>query len=553
MNWLIDLFSGNSAISSCLIITLVGFIGVVLGKIRFGGIAFGVAFVFFTGIIFGHFGLQIDPVISQFAQNFGLAIFIFSLGLQVGPSFFPSMRTGGALLNLLSIGILVIQIGLTLAIHYITKIPIPQMIGVMCGAVNNSATLGASQQAIIDNGGGESIVSEMAIACATTYPFGVVSALIVIIGLKKLFSSTMGKENDSPIETVRKKSKPGVSSIKITNTLVENKTILELSQLIDRKLIISQIHRNSDTFIPNSTTHLKLGDDILFTATIDDVIFIKSKLGTDSNIDWVSNSTLVSRRIFVSKKEVNGKTLGQLNIRKLFNVNVTYVIRAGIELVATPDLVLLVGDKVNIVGDSSSISKLENKLGNTITKLEEPNLIVMFVGIATGIIIGSIPIIVPGISVPIKLGLAGGSIIGGILFGAFGYHLKLITYTTQSASLLLRELGIVLYLACLGIDSGAGFFHSLTNGNGVELIGWGVLISILPIAIMGAIIIGLMKMDRSTAYGMLCGNLASYQTIPYVNEITGKSTAAVAYSTVYPLTMFLRIITAQLIIMMFFA
>ena len=554
MNWLTDIFIGDSVLHSCLIIALVAFIGVMLGKIRFWGIAFGVAFVFFTGIAFGHFGLTIDPVISQFAQNFGLAIFIFSLGLQVGPSFLPSIKAGGMLLNLLSVILLLLHLGFTLAIHFITNIPIPQMIGVMCGAVNNSAALGASQQAIIDNGGSESVVAEMAVACATTYPFGVVSALFVIIALKLFFSKTNlvnSDDDESEMEKIRKKERPLSSTIQLTNSIAEGKTILELADIVGKRLIISHISRDHSIFIPNSNTELKKGDHIRFTATSNDITFIKKILGADSNIDWSRNSNLISRRIFVSKSTVNGRTLGQLKIRKLYNVNVTFVNRAGIKLVASPDLVLLMGDRVNIVGDSSSIDKVEKMLGNAITKLEEPNLIVMFMGIFAGILFGSIPIFIPGMSVPIKFGLAGGTIVMGILFGAFGYRFKLITYTTQSANLLLRELGIVLYLACLGIDSGAGFIQSLLVGNGLELIGYGILISIVPMFMMGIVVLGIMKMDKATAYGMLCGNMASSQTLPYLNEITGKTTAAVAYSTVYPLTMFLRVTTAQLLIMIF--
>lgn len=538
-------------IHSCFIITLVGFIGVMLGKIRFGGIAFGVAFVFFTGIVSGHFGRRIDPIISQFAQNFGLAIFIFSLGLQVGPSFFPSLKAGGMLLNMLSVSLLMLHIGLTLIIYFVTDIPITQLVGVMCGAVNNSAALGAAQQAIIDTGGSESIVSDMAVSCATTYPFGVVAALIVIIALRAVFDRKGAADKESPIEKIRNKAKPVVTSVELTNPVVDGKTVLEIAEIIGKRLIITQVMRDEKMFIPNSNTELKLKDAILFTTTIDDVVKIKTVLGADCHIDWMANSTLSSRRIFVSKAEVNGKTLEALKIRKLFNVNVTFVNRAGIELVAAPDLVLLVGDRVNIVGDSASIDRVEQMLGNAITKLDEPNLIVMFVGILVGLFVGSIPIFIPGISIPVKLGLTGGSIIVGILFGAFGYRLKLITYTTQSANLLLRELGIVLYLACLGVDSGAGFISNLVNGNGLEIVGWGILISLVPMFLVGAIVLGWLKMEKATAYGMLCGSMASSQTLPYLNEITGRTTSAVAYSTVYPLTMFLRVISAQLIIMIF--
>lgn len=551
MDWFKELFFGESVLHSCFIIALVASVGVMLGKVRFGGIAFGVAFVFFTGIVLGHFGIQINPTISQFAQNFGLAIFIFSLGLQVGPSFFPSLKSGGLMLNILSVTMLVIHIGLTLGIYFITGIPISQMVGVMCGAVNNSAALGAAQQAIIDTGGSESVVSDMAMACATTYPFGVVAALIVILLLKTVFSKRITGAEESPIDKIRNKARPIVAGVEITSDLADGKTIHEVADIIEKRLIISQINRDGELFIPNSDTELRKKDNILFTTTPDDVDAIKSMLGVDSKIDWMADSTLSSRRIFVSKPEVNGKTLEALKIRKLFNVNVTFVNRAGIELVASPDLVLLVGDRVNIVGNNASIDKVEKMLGNAITKLDEPNLMVMFIGIFVGILVGSIPIFIPGISVPIKLGLTGGSIIVGIMFGAFGYRLKLITYTTQSANLLLRELGLVLYLACLGIDSGAGFVNSVVNGNGLELVSWGVLISIVPMFLVGTFVLVFMKMEKATAYGMLCGSMASSQTLPYLNEITGKPTSAVAYSTVYPLTMFLRVITAQLIIMIF--
>lgn len=553
MEWIRELVSGDGALHSCFVIGLIGFLGVSLGKLRLCGVTFGVAFVFFVGILAGHLGLSVNTNISQFLQNFGLAIYIFSLGLQVGPSFFPSLKAGGVTLNLLVLAVLFIHISLALVFYYTTDISIESLVGVLCGSANNSAALGAAQQALLDSAQPESMVSAMATACATSYPFGVVSTMLTIMALQKIFGKKL-QNNDlslSPMDKERNRVKPSVITIKITNPNIDNVEVRELSSLVNRKFVISQIQREGAVFSPTSSTALKLNDYLFITSKAEDICGIRSVLGEEAHIDWVNNSKLESKRIVVSRSEVNGKTLESLNIRKRFNVNITLINRAGVELVPTPDLVLLIGDRVHIVGGSTSIDSVESMLGNAITKLDEPNLIIMFVGIVTGILLGSVPIALPGMALPIKLGLTGGSIVMGILFGAFGYRLKLITYTTHSANLFLRELGLVLFLACLGVDSGAGFVDSLINGNGVSIMLMGVVLSVLPILIVGSLVIRTMKLERSMVYGMLCGSYTSSQTLPYINELVGKSTGAVAYSTVYPLTMFLRIVTAQIIIMIF--
>ncbi len=543
-----ELLFGGGALHSCFVIALVGFLGVYLGKVRIGGIAFGSVFVFFVGILAGHFGMTLDSTVSDFVQNFGLAIFIFSLGLQVGPSFFPSLRSGGLSLNLLATLLLVLNIGVMLFIYFTTDTSLIKMVGVMCGAVPNSASLGAAQQAIKDIGLGDGAISEMAMACAASYPFGVISSMVIAIILYKIFASRRGGE--SSIERMQSRTKPTAITLEITNSDINGTTVADIHNSLQIPFIISQIQRGDTTLSPNSMTPILLGDTVLITARVEHLDELKKGLGKQVTHNWLENSNLIQRRIFVSKPEVNGKSIEALQIRRLFNVNITFVNRAGIELVASPDLVLLVGDRLNMVGDATSIDKVEKMLGNAIKKLDEPNLLVMFIGIATGILLGSIPIFIPGISTPIKLGLTGGAVMIGILFGAFGYRFKLITYTPLSANLLLRELGITLYLACLGVDAGKGFIAQMTQGDGFMLLLYGVAISLIPLLIVGVVAIRYMKMDMSLVFGMICGGVSTSQALPYMNDLTGKSIAPVAYSTVYPLNLFLRVLTTQLLIVL---
>lgn len=552
MNWLIDIFSGGGVIHSCVIISLVAALGILLGKIKIFGITLGVSFVFFVGIVAGHFNLMLDPVIAEFSQSFGLSLFVFTLGMQVGPSFFSSIRSGGLVLNLLSLLILVMNIAITIIVSIYASIPMTQMIGVLAGSVTNTASLGAAQQSLAQlHTDAEMGIYEMAYACAVSYPTGVISVIIVIAFLNRLYGKHVNKSlSENEVSSFEKT--PLIVGVTIKNTDFENIKVKELQKFTKYTLIVTRILRNKSEIMTLADTVIMLNDTLLITVSKANKNKVVNLLGEESDVQWNKlESELVSRKIFVTKIEVNGKSIEALNIRKKYNVNITRVNRAGIFLIAQNDLRLFVGDRVILVGEAKNVKLVESLLGNAIKKIDEPHLVTIFTGIAFGIILGSIPIMIPGISVPIKMGLAGGTIVIGILMGVFGYRFKFNTYTTLSASLMLRELGITLYLASLGISSGKGFIESLVTGNGFQWLLWSVVISILPILIVGFIAIKLLKIDIASVFGMLCGSMASSPTLSYVSDITGNNTSSISYATVYPLTMFLRVITAQVLVMVF--
>ena len=553
MDWLYDIFFGQGIIHSCVIITLVSAIGIFFGKLKIFGISLGVSFVFFVGIVAGHFHMNIDPIVSEFVQSFGLSLFVFTLGMQVGPSFFTSLRSGGLFLNMLSMAVVGLGICMTLLISRFAEIPITEMIGVMSGAVTNTPALGAAQQALsqmpLDN---SDQIYQMAYACAVTYPFGVIGAILVVAVLNSFFSKHL-KNGAAAVEDGEDlQTKPYVVGVKVTNNFFDKKIIKNLQSLTASKIVVSRLLRDDEEIITLPNTEIRLNDLLLITVSAVNKQRIIDMLGIEKNIKWNElKSELVSRKIFVTKDEINGKTLESLQIRKHYNVNVTRVNRAGIFLLAENDLKLFVGDRVVIVGEASDVLRVEDLLGNAIKKMDEPHLFTIFTGIAVGLIVGSIPIAIPYISVPIKIGLAGGTIIVGILMGTFGHKFNFITYTTTSASLMLRELGIVLYLAALGISSGEGFVNSLITGNGLSWLLWGILITIVPIIIVGVIAIKFMKKDVPTILGVLCGSMANPPSLSLVTDMTGKSSPAVSYATVYPLSMFVRVVSAQILVMIF--
>ena len=553
MDWLIDIFFGKGIIHSCVIIALVSAIGILLGKVKVYGISLGVSFVFFVGIVAGHFDMGINSIVSEFAQSFGLSLFVFTLGMQVGPSFFTSLRSGGLLLNALSLTVVGIGIVMTLFITKFSNIPITEMIGVMSGAVTNTPALGAAQQSLIQmSPNNNEQIYEMAYACAVAYPFGVVGAILVIAVLHSVFSKRMSSTNLQETDDPEKKTKPFILGVKVNNAFFDRKLIKDLQQLTESRIIVSRLLRGEKEIITLPNTEINLNDVLLITVSAMNKQRIVDMLGEEQDVKWETlKSELISRKVFVTKSEVNGKSIESLQIRKHYNVNVTRVNRSGIYLLAEKDLKLFMGDRVVIVGEIADVLRVENMLGNTIKKIDEPNLFTIFTGIAIGLILGSIPIMIPGVSVPIKMGLAGGTIVIGILMGSFGYKFNFITYTTASASLMLRELGIVLYLAALGISSGEGFINSLITGNGIFWLLWGVVITVVPMLIVGIIAMKISKKDMPTILGMLCGSMANPPSLSFTTDITGKSSPAVAYATVYPLSMFARVVSAQILIMIF--
>ncbi len=553
MNWLAELFVGEGVMHSCIIIAAVSAVGIILGKVRIFGISLGISFVFFMGIVAGHFNMGLDPVVAEFAQSFGLCLFVFTLGLQVGPSFFSSLRSGGMTLNLLSIAVMILNIVLIVLISTFTTIPFNQMVGVMAGAVTNTPALGAAQQSLAQLGiASQQDITDMALACAVSYPLGVVSVIFVIAFFNNIFSPKVGITTGDAEDTTPAEKQPVISGVIITNKDFDGVEIKNFRALTSSKMIVSRVLRQGEEILALPETQIKLNDKLLITVSQANKERVLGILGEQCDIKWSTlDSDLVSRKIFVTKSEINGKTLAQLSIRKNYHVNITRVNRAGVFLIAENDLQIFIGDKLVLVGAEKDVKRVEKLVGNAIKKIEEPHLFTIFTGIVLGLIIGSVPIIIPGVSVPIKMGLAGGTIIVGILMGAFGYRFKFNTYTTNSANLMLREVGIIMYLSALGIVSGGGFVDSILNGNGLLWLMWSIVVSIVPILLVGFVAIKFMKKDLATILGMLCGSMANPPSLSYTTEVTAKNSPAVAYATVYPLTMFLRVVTAQILVMIF--
>lgn len=557
MNWLHDLISTPSMIQTVILISIISAIGLQLGKIKIFNISLGITFVFFIGIIIGHFKLPVNKDMLYFAQNFGLILFIYSLGLQVGPSFFSSLKKGGLQLNLMSLSIVLLGLLMVIFFYFVTDISLPDMVGILSGAVTNTPALGAAQQAYDQVMPGDvKNLSEMALACALTYPLGVVGVIFAIVVLRKVLKPEgVQLSSDNRVE-----KRPHVSEFKIVNPAIAGSTIKEIMKFAPRKFVISRIYSNGIVTIPTSDSILKLSDHVMVVSTKSDLDSIKVLFGEQEETDWnkedidwnhIDNSHLVSRRIIVTRSKINGVKLGALKLRNLYGINITRINRAGIDLIPSPDLALQMGDKLTIVGEKVSIDNVAKILGDEIKRLRSPNLIAIFVGMALGLILGAIPIPFPGLSVPVKLGIAGGPIVVGILMGAFGPRFHITTYTTQSANLMLRQLGLVIYLACLGLDAGANFFETILQGDGLLWIGIGLCITLIPVFIVGYCAMKFFKLSYANTCGMLCGSMANPMALTYANSTVDGDEPAVTYATVYPVTMFVRIISAQLILMLF--
>ena len=557
MNWINDLLWGEGIGHSILLLSFVIAAGIQLGKIKVFGVSLGITLVLFVGIILGHFGFTINHNVIHFFKEFGLILFVYSVGMQVGPGFFSSFKQGGITLNMLACGIVFLGVLTAVILHYATGIPMPTMVGILSGAVTNTPGLGAAQQAFSDMHG----VSDNTIALgyAVAYPLGVIGIILSIILIKYIFRVSFEKENEqlnSEDSSHTNEAKP--ISLIVKNPAIFNKTVAELSNLLEhRDFVISRVWRDSNKQIEiaSANTVLQENDKVFVITTETDAETIKTFIGEEIDMErkqWIRmESQFINRRILITKPELNGKRLGQLKLRKLYGINITRINRAGVDLVAKPGLTLQVGDRVNVVGTETAVSNVEKVLGNSMKRLNEPNLITIFVGIALGIVLGSIPISFPGIPQPVKLGLAGGPLVVAILISRFGYHYKLITYTTQSANLMLREIGITLFLACVGISAGDGFVDTIVNNGGFAWIGYGFIITFVPLMIIGCIGRYFCKVNYFTLMGLIAGSTTDPPALAYSNATAGNDAPSVGYATVYPLTMFLRVLTAQLLILFF--
>lgn len=548
-----NLWSGGVA-HSVLILALVISIGIVLGKIRVYGVSLGVTWILFVGIFFGHFHLNIDENLLHFLKEFGLILFVYSIGLQVGPGFFSAFKEGGLNLNILASGTVLLSVVTTIVLHFTTGIPITTMVGIMSGAVTNTPGLGAAQQAVSDVSGADA--PEIALGYAVAYPLGVVGCILTLLGLRYIFRVDLKREEREAENGNGHQQELTVRpvTIEIHNEAVDGKRIRDILPLINRRFVISRIAgedgRHGELAGPD--TELHLNDRVLVISSPADIEAIKVFFGREVDMSWEeADAQLISRRILITKPGLNGKTLAQLRIRSNLGATITRVNRAGVDLVASPQLRIQMGDRVTIVGSELAVSHVEKVLGNSMKRLNHPNLLPIFFGIALGCVLGSIPFAFPGIPQPVKLGLAGGPLIVSILISRFGPTYKLITYTTMSANLMIREIGIALFLACVGLGAGEGFVETIIGQRGYVWIGYGALITLVPLLVMGVVGRLWLKLNYYTLIGVLSGATTNPPALAFSSEQTSCDAPAVGYATVYPLTMFLRVLAAQILVLCF--
>ena len=552
MDWLQNLlFDENSIAHIVLLYSFVIAVGVLLGKIKFFGVSLGVTFVLFTGIVCGHFGLTGNTQILTFLQDFGLILFVFCIGLQVGPSFFSSFKKGGIAMNLVAMGIVALNIVVAVALYYGLngRIELPMMVGILCGAVTNTPGLGAANEALSQlNYNGPQIA--MGYACA--YPLGVLGIIGSIIAIRYICRINLKKEEEdiAKEEAANPHLTPRMMHLEVHNEALAGKTLLQVRDFMGRDFVCSRILQNGHVSIPNRDTVFHLGDQLFVVCAEDDAEAIIAFIGPKIEVDGEKQDTpMVSRRILITQPKMNGKQLGEFHFSSMYGVNVTRVNRSGMDIFASRNLTLQVGDRVMVVGPQDAVERVANLMGNSLKRLDHPNIVTIFVGIFLGIFFGSLPIAFPGIPTPVKLGLAGGPLIVSILIGRFGYKLKLVTYTTMSANLMLREIGIALFLASVGIKAGANFVNTVVDGDGLLYVGCGFLITVIPLLIMGAVARWHYKMNYFMLMGLIAGSNTDPPALAYSNQTAGNNAPAVGYSTVYPVSMFLRILTAQLLIL----
>ncbi len=556
MNWLQDLLTNPDSIAH--IVALYSFViaaGVLSGKIKVFGISLGVTFVLFVGILAGHFGFTGNASILSFIQDFGLILFVFCIGLQVGPSFFSSFKKGGISMNLIAVGIVALNIAIALIMYYALqgRVEIPMMVGVLCGAVTNTPGLGAANEALsqLDYSG-----PEIAMGYACAYPLGVIGIILSMIVIRYICRVDMGKEaaDIQRGEEANPHLKPFIVSLEVQNEALVGKNLSQVQKFLARDFVCSRIIQDGEIHIPNANTTLHVGDKMYIVCAEDDSEAIAAFIGPQVDMDWEDlkqqDKTMVSRRILVTQPNINGKTLGELHFSSMYGVNVTRVNRSGMDLFASRQLTLQVGDRVMVVGPQDAIERVAHLLGNQLKRLDHPNIVTIFVGILCGILFGSLPIAIPGMPTPVKLGLAGGPLIISILIGRFGYKVKLVTYTTMSANLMLREIGIVLFLASVGLKAGGNFVQTVVEGDGLLYVGIGFLITFIPLLVMGMVARWYYKLNYFTLMGLIAGSNTDPPALAYANQTAGNDAPAVGYSTGYPLAMFLRILTAQLLILL---
>ena len=552
MEWIDSLFFEHSAIQAIVVLSLVTAAGLWLGKMHVWGISLGVTFVFFVGILAGHLGISLDADMLNYAESFGLVLFVYALGLQVGPGFFSSLRHGGVKLNLLSLGVIFIGTAMTVLLSYGLSIPLPDMVGVLCGATTNTPALGAAQQTLKQMGEPS---SSAALGAAVAYPLGVVGVILAILVIRKI----LARPADMEEKETEDHNHPYIAAFQLHNPGIYHKTIKDLGLYSHTKCVISRLWRDGKVTIPTVSTELLENDRILVVTTEKDMPTLTLLFGEQENRDWNQEDidwnsidrNLVSEHIVVTQAEINGKRLGSLHLRNTYDINISRVLRSGVQILATPDLILQLGDRLTVVGEKTAIKRVAGILGNSVSTLREPNLAAIFIGIVLGLILGSVPLSMPGISSPVKMGLAGGPIIVGILVGCFGPRLHMRTYTTRSANLMLRGIGLSLYLAGIGIDAGAHFFETVVRPEGAIWIGSGFLITVVPVLLMAVIAMRMCGMNFGSTCGMLCGSMANPMALNYVNDSFPGNDASVSYATVYPLGMFMRVVISQVVLMLF--
>ena len=558
MEWLNNLIFTPGLANTVILYSFIIAAGVWLGKRKIFGVSLGVTFVLFVGIFVGHFTeyFSINKQVLDFAKELGLILFVYSIGLQVGPGFFSSFKKGGMTLNLLALGIIFLNIATVITIYFTTNARMEDLVGVLSGAVTNTPGLGAAQQALDQLGKSADIASTSA-GYAAAYPLGVVGIILSMIILKKIFKiSTTAESKKIEEENEAAVLKPIIMSLQVENKMLDGKTLRQIIDFLGRDFVISRIKKGEDgeVIIPNSTTVINKGDYMILVLSPTDEEAVEAFIGQKVEMDWDAiDAPVVSRRILVTKPEYNGRSISSLKLHAGFLLNATRVNRAGMDLVAAPNLKLQMGDRITVVGKLEDINRLADRMGNSMKRLNEPNMITIFVGIFLGIVLGSIPIQFPGMSTAMKLGLAGGPLIAAILIGRFGYKLKLITYTSTSSSLMLREIGICLFLASVGFSAGGSFVDTIVSGDGLWWVLWGFLITTLPLLIIGTIARAKFKINYCSLMGLMSGSMTDPPALAYANKTANNDAPAVAYSTVYPLTMFMRVLTAQLLILIFCA
>ena len=552
MNWFIEIFTEQTFVQAILILSLICAVGLALGQIKIGGVSLGVTFVFFAGIIAGHFGLTVNPDMLNMIQNFGLILFIYALGVQVGPGFFSSFKQGGVKLNIIALLLLVIGTVMALVIHWTSDISLGDMMGLLSGAVTNTPMLGAAQQALLQTDPANiEGANNMAMACATAYPFGLIGMILCVIFLRTIMGRKGSSHHDASSDNTF------VAEYHVSNPAIFGKTIMEIRKNADCHFVISRIWKNEKVIIPTSETVIEEDEHLLVISSKNDVERVKTLFGHKENVDWnkkgidwnAIDSQLVSRKVLVTKPELNGVKLGSLKLRNSYGINITRVNRAGIDLLPSRKLRLQLGDKLTIVGESRSIENVSTILGNQAKELSNPNLFAIFVGIVLGLVLGSIPFAFPGMSMPVKLGIAGGPIITGLLMGAFGPRMHLSIYMSRSANLMLRQLGLTIYLAGLGLSAGAGFFETVFSSEGLVWVIVSFALAVVPVLLTAFIAAKLFKLDYADNVGMLCGSMANPFALDFANPSGEGDDPAVAYATVYPASIFLRVISAQIILL----